>query len=309
MDPPARLGDERIKKAKKAYASRRVPLSDIATLIEGNQKPESGDLVLARVNKLGHHTKLELDNGRRARMNPGDEIILCYGNRYASAQFEAVVGEDLSPCHLVASGGIAGKVLSRDGSARPPTRIVPIGLLGDADGKRLNLRDFALPIATSSKALPAIAVLGSDMRCGKTTVAGSIIRGMTLAGFNVGAAKITGTGAGGDYWTYLDAGAVEVLDFIDAGYSSTYKTPPKEIERIFTTLLDHLAERGADVAVIEIADGARGRVYHQRNDACGIQCRCRQDHRHGRRRRLLDLPGCRRRRGSGFYRCRVFVNL
>lgn len=250
-----RLDGDRLKRAKKSFSTRRVPLSDIATLIEGNLRPESGDLMLARVQKLGHHNKLELENGRRAKMNPDDEIIVCYGNRYASAQYEAVVGEDFSPCHLAASGGIAAQVLSSHASSRPPTRIVPVGLLGDADGKRLNLRDYALSPPTSTKAIPAIAVLGSAMRSGKTAVAASIVRGLTLAGYSVGAAKVTGTGAGGDYWKYLDAGATAVLDFIDAGYSSTYMTTPKETERIFTTLLDHLAERGADVAVMEIADG------------------------------------------------------
>ncbi|MFQ5764527.1 MAG: hypothetical protein ACE5GT_06335 [Rhodospirillales bacterium] len=150
---------------------------------------------------------------------------------------------------------------------------MPIGLLGDADGKRLNLRDYALPPSTSTGAIPAIAVLGSAMRSGKTTVAGSIVRGLTLSGYSVGAAKVTGTGAGGDYWKYLDAGATAVLDFIDAGYSSTYKTTPKETERIFTTLLDHLAERDAEVAVMEIADG-----LFQKETAALVGSDCFREH-------------------------------
>ncbi len=55
------------------------------------------------------------------------------------------------------------------------------------------------------------------MNAGKTTTAASLIKGVTAYGMKVGAAKITGTGAGGDFWFMIDSGTEPVLDFVDAG--------------------------------------------------------------------------------------------
>jgi hypothetical protein len=67
--------------------------------------------------------------------------------------------------------------------------------------------------------------------------------------------KITGTGAGGDTWLLTDAGASPVLDFTDAGMSTTYLAPIAQIESALVSLLAHAANEGVDAAVVEIADG------------------------------------------------------
>lgn len=224
-------------------------------LAERNVKPRAGDLVLARVDRLGHHTKLELYDGRRAQLFIGDEIIVCYGSRYATDQFEARLPADLEPCDLAAAGGIASKVDLCHDRARRPTQISPLGVLTAPDGRYLNLTDFALPVADTCDRLPVLAVVGTSMNAGKTTVAAHLIKGLERAGYTVGAAKVTGTGAGGDRWSMMDAGARIVLDFTDLGYVSTYLLSPRTVEAIFTTIVAHLAAGGADVAVVEIADG------------------------------------------------------
>ena len=48
-----------------------------------------------------------------------------------------------------------------------------------------------------------------------------MVKGLTGAGYRVGAAKVTGTGAGGDLWLMRDHGAYEALDFTDAGMATT----------------------------------------------------------------------------------------
>ena len=58
-----------------------------------------------------------------------------------------------------------------------------------------------------------------------------------------------------------DAGAHQVLDFTDAGYSSTYKVSTKEIEEAATLLIEHLTEAGCGVILVEIADG----LFHDQN--------------------------------------------
>ena len=93
------------------------------------------------------------------------------------------------------------------------------------------------------------------MNAGKTTTAANLIKGLVKANVKVGAAKVTGTGAGGDRWTLVDAGANPALDFTDAGYASTYRVPPLQVENILIQLCSHLTVEGVEFIVLEIADG------------------------------------------------------
>jgi len=250
------LDHGRLAAAKAAYTTRRVDMRVAGTLLTGELEPHSGDLVLACIEKLGQHRHIELGNGRRSVLYRADEIVVCYGNRYAPDQFEAVVPSDLGPCQLAAGGGIAARVLSRHSSRRQATAITPIGLIGDRDGEPLNLTRWALAPTETTGARPyTVAAIGTSMNSGKTTLAASLAHGLTKAGLSVGSAKVTGTGAGGDVWAMLDAGAKEALDFTDAGHATTYKLPLADVERIFLTLTTALAARGLDIIVIEVADG------------------------------------------------------
>lgn len=249
------LDSERLSKAKIAFSCRRVPTDKMKTLVK-NVVPRAGDLVLARVLRKRQHPRIELPSGRKASLFVGDEIVVCYGNRYATDQFEAVVPVNLEPCGLVASGGIAAQVLSRCKSIRSATEIAPIGLIADAKGRPLNLSSFSISDKTADAPSPTcLAVAGSSMNAGKTTSAAQLIRGLSKAGYKVGAAKVTGTGSGGDYWKLLDAGACAVVDFTDAGYASTFKVSAASIEKIVVKLTNHLQALGAQVVVLEIADG------------------------------------------------------
>lgn len=247
----------RIQNAAWAFATRRVPVDAAAMLLPPVGKPETGDLVLAVVDSLGQHPGLQLPSGRRMQMFPGDEIVVAYGNRYASNQFESEVPQTLGPCHLSAGGGIASRVTSWHMRMKSPTQITPIGLLGDDQGRRINLRDYALPTLTriGSAHLTTIAVVGTGMDSGKTQSCAHLVRGLIAAGLKVAYIKITGTGAGGDTWLLKDAGAKPVLDFTDAGMSTTYLAPISQIESALVSLLAHAANEGVDAAVVEIADG------------------------------------------------------
>jgi GTP-binding protein EngB required for normal cell division len=247
---------ERLADARWAFTTRRAHLPSGLTLLMHGVQPRQGDLVLARVTGIGHHSKLELPDGRRSQLYQGDEIVVTYANRYAPDQFEAEVPDNLDDCHLVAAGGIAARMLSRNAKTRNPTRIRPLGLLADLHGRRLNVNDWRIDSGPFPKPLPpVIVVAGTAMNAGKTTAAARLIRGLVRAGKRVGAAKVTGTGAGGDYWQMKDAGACEVVDFTDAGYASTYQLAPQEIEKVFLRLLSHLGSLKTDVIVVEVADG------------------------------------------------------
>ena len=250
----------RLEAAKRSYATRRIPLGDASLLLTNGVVPQSGDLVLARIEHLGHHRRLESPEGRRSQLYVGDEILLCYGARYASDQFEALVPDSLEPCHMVAAGGIASKCVNRHDSTKTPTRIRPLGLIADAAGQRLNLKRYALPanasISASASAKPyCMAVVGTSMNAGKTTTIAGLVKGMSRNGFTVAVGKVTGTGAGGDRWAYVDAGAAEVLDFTDFGYASTYKVPRETLQALLPAMVSRLAQGRPDVIVLELADG------------------------------------------------------
>jgi len=258
------LPQSTVNRAKKAFTTRHVPPAAMKTLLTGELVPRPGDLVLARVDRIRQHARIELANGRRSRLFVGDLIVVAYGNRYAPDQFEALVPQDLAPCHLVAGGGVASKMRVRSPKVKPATEITPLGLLADAKGKRLNLQDWCKPGVNPKQAsqrdshlgdVPVFLVIGSSMNAGKTTTAARLIHGLAADGYRVGAMKITGTGSGGDLWHFKDAGAMDCVDFTDAGHASTYKASTQACLNVFYSLGDYLLEKGAQVLVVEVADG------------------------------------------------------
>jgi molybdopterin-guanine dinucleotide biosynthesis protein len=254
------LTRSRATKAKRAFTTRRIPARDMQTLITGDVRPVSGNLVLATVHELGKHQRIEQLNGRRALMMPGDEILVCYGNRYAPDQFEALVSDDLGLCNLVAGGGIASREVNRHERMMPSTQIMPIGLVGDADGQPLNIVDYRIDFHETdfheiTKAIKVILVVGTSMNAGKTFTAASLICGLKQSGYRVAGIKATGTGSGGDLWKMKDMGADVIMDFTDAGFASTYKAPDEEIEAGVHGLINKAAKRKCDFAIVEIADG------------------------------------------------------
>ena len=256
------LGSELAGRAKQSFATRRVPRQAMSTLVGGAVRPRSGDVVLARIARLGHHKHIEQPHGRRSVLHDGDLVILAYADRYATDQFESYVPFSLGACHMVASGGIASRVRTRSRAVRPATSIVPLGLIGDPMGRPVNVSDFRLEDVLVPKERPrTVAVMGTSMNAGKTTTLHYLLYGMSKAGVRPGATKVTGTGSGNDYWVMLDAGAHMMLDFTDAGLAATFQQPISTLERTMAQLIGHLTIGGCGLNLMEIADG----VFQQEN--------------------------------------------
>lgn len=221
--------------------------------------PRPGDVVLARVGEIRQHRRVETPDSRKAILFPGALILLAYGHRYAADQFLAHVPPTLDHCHLVAAGGIAGVVTHTHDRVDEPTLIEPLGLLATRDGV-VSIADAA-PLSNPLDATPrtdrprVIAVLGTSMNSGKSTVAACLVNGLSAEGHRVGAGKITGTGAGNDRMHYHDAGAHAVLDFTDFGYATTFRLEFADIRALTLNMIHALADTGADTVIVEIADG------------------------------------------------------
>src|SRR5262249_33124608 len=169
--------------------------------------------------------------------------------------FEGYARTDGDRCDLLSMGGLCGLVESKHASVPDPSRLRLLGMIGDADGRPLRLREFALPSVPALRKPRVIVICGSSMDAGKTYTAMSLITGLHRHGYRVAAAKLTGTAAGRDTWNMLDAGGCVALAFIDGGFPSTYLCTLEELLDVHNRLVWHAAAQSADWLVVEIADG------------------------------------------------------
>ena len=244
-----------LEQAKWAFTTRRVQRTDVAGLSPALATAVAGDLVLARISSIGQHRRIQLSSGRPSESYLGDLVVLCCGARYAPDQFEGLAELDVEGADLLAGGGVLGRMRQANGRMRTPTRLTPLGLLTDARGEVLNIGRYALATRRRAGRMQVIGVVGASMNAGKTTAVASLAHGLRRSGRRVAALKLTGTGAFGDFNAYSDAGAQVVADFTDAGMPTTYLQPLRRIEAGIETLLAHAEASGADVAVVELADG------------------------------------------------------
>ncbi len=244
-----------LDRAKWAYTTRRVCRADAAGLDPDVAAATAGDLVLARVARIGSHKRLQLASGAYSALWEGDLIVATCGDRYAVDQF-AGAGTLLSEgCDLLAGGGVVGQLEARNGRMSAPTHLVPLGRILDEAGSPITLTRYARKRAATGRPDTVIGVVGTGMNSGKTTAAAALIRGLTAAGIRTAGLKATGTGSFGDMQAYEDAGAAFIADFTDDGLASTYRQPLPRITATLDALLGHAAAMACEIAVVEIADG------------------------------------------------------
>lgn len=243
-----------IELAKWAFTTRRVNRNDVKGLSANFTNAKAGDLILCEIVKVGHHKRVQLAERRVSISYPGDLVVLCLGDRYAPDQFLATAVIENEHLDLVAGGGVAGRVDAAHSALSKPTQLRPIGLLTGLEGHVLNVADYALPELPANNDVTVIGVFGASMNSGKTTAAVSLAHGLRRAGYKVAGTKATGTGAFGDFNAFADAG-IPVTDFTDVGMATTYRMPLEQVERGFDTLVATAAANGAEIVVVEIADG------------------------------------------------------
>ncbi|MEI4232769.1 hypothetical protein [Roseovarius sp. D22-M7] len=244
-----------LDRAKWTFVTRRVERARVARTDTDFAAARPGDLILAHVDRLGQHRRVQLPSGRPSLIHPGDAVVMACGARYAPDQFEGVAEIDPGGADLLAGGGCIGRMMARNSRIRPATRLMPAARLLDAAGRAVNLADFAIAPHRGEPQPPVIAVLGTSMNSGKTLATAQLVLGLRRAGFCVGAIKATGTGAFGDVNEYSDSGAHYVGDFTDAGMVTTYREPLHRIKSATRALIAEAGAQGCDIVVMEVADG------------------------------------------------------
>jgi len=244
-----------LSSAKWGYVTRRVSGHEHTQVSAGVNTPRLGDFVVTRVIQVGEHDHLENVHGRRVRMFPGDIVVGAYGNRYATDFYEGYLPTANEKVHLLTAGGLIGTVASAHTSKGAPTELEVLGALTTAPAHPFP--PTMSPLASPRRSGPAWAHrrarLFDERR--QDHVAAALVRGLSQAGIRVGAGKVTGSGSGKDHWAYVDAGASVVTDFLDFGMASTFGYPHDRLIETMIAIRNHLAAGGAEVAVLEIADG------------------------------------------------------
>jgi hypothetical protein len=237
------------------YVLRHLPEEAISYLLPTPTLPAIGDVALAEVKQIGKNTALELNNGRRCALHPGDLIAVVFGNRYATMQFEGYARIQNGECDLLSMGGLCGTVQSKHDGVSGPTKLRILGGIGNQDQQPLSSLDFSISVAESPNRVHVAVVCGTSMDAGKTHTVMCTIKGLRNQGYRVAGVKLTGSATGRDTWSMLDAGACVALDFTDGGWPSTYLCTREQLADLYHLLIRHAAERGAEWVVVEIADG------------------------------------------------------
>jgi hypothetical protein len=118
------------------------------------------------------------------------------------------------------------------------------------DGRKLNMRDFVVPLPSAIPLAPVILLVGTSMSAGKTTTARVVVRMLAERGLRVLACKLTGAARYRDILSCLDVGAEYVMDFVDAGLPSTV-CPESDYVPAIEHLLARMAALEPDVIVAE----------------------------------------------------------
>jgi hypothetical protein len=224
-------------------------------LLLDHDRPTAGDAVVVQVDRIGHHRHIETEWERRLRLYQGDRLVGIFGNRYATDVYEGRV-LDLRKLHLLTTSGLIGTVTCRNREVGRPTTVTFLGYLADSHGQRINTKRIRLQSApTHGRSPELVLVVGTGMSTGKTTVMRKILRAMATRGVRVAGCKLTGTASPRDLYEMKATGAVLATDFSDYGFPSTYGESLDDLIRVMDQMGQACGRAGAEIAMIEIADG------------------------------------------------------
>jgi|SRR5580658_328003 hypothetical protein len=225
------------------------------SLLIDHGRPSVADAVVVQVDRIGHHQHLEIEGERRLRLYEGDRLVGVFGNRYATDVYEGRVLE-ARKLHLLTTSGLIGTVTCRNRNVGRPTTVKFVGFLADSHGNRINTKRLLLqPAIPPGRSPDLVLVVGTGMSTGKTTVMRKILRAMATSGVRVAGCKLTGTASPRDLYEMKGTGAVLATDFSDYGFPSTYGESVDDLIRLMDLMGAACGRAGAEIAMIEIADG------------------------------------------------------
>ena len=244
---------------KKALTCRSINQYTLNEQLVANYIPKMGDVAIFRVLQANSGYIMDTDK-RSCHLFDGDLVMLAFGGRYATNQYEGYVPETpATQCQLLGRGGLAGIMRSKNATFRTiPAQLEIIGYATGLDGRVLNTVQHNTLDTFNPFNIPAKVILsvGSSMDSGKTTSAAWLCGGLSAAGKKVAYVKLTGTTFPKDATLNLDRGAQYAADFSDFGFPSTYLLDRTTLLNLYQSLVNKVVqESDAEYIVMEIADG------------------------------------------------------
>ena len=255
--------------------------------------PQAGDvLVLKILNCDVGYGKLEIETGENYSYKNGDFVVGVLGNRYSGTNvYGELSGKPLQKgdkLYQLSIGGIFSESAYVENSHRgeSATYSEVVGFVLNKDTKRiLNIRDINNLNYKSDKITieKNYFIFGTSAEVGKTTFVANLCKYLKSLNKKVACAKVCGTGRLKDKFNYKNAGADFVVDYVDIGYSSTYKLDSKKIDNMIEKLFNlcneqgeyNLYEVGGDMLeggadrILEFATKNKAYIFVIVNDAMG----------------------------------------
>lgn len=211
-----------------------------------------GDYVVGRVvTPPSSKLRVELPDGRLARVFAGDRILGAWGTRFATLEATGSwehIGEDGRFVDMTGAG-LFGTLTSISPFLTRPMELAYEGHVF-VDGVHQTMAGQLPHALPRPWTVPTILVVGSSMSAGKTESARILVHRLRGMGLGVLAGKLTGAARRRDAQSMGDAGALRVYDFVDAGLPSTV-CDEAHFERAMGGLLSRMDLDGVDVAVFE----------------------------------------------------------
>ena len=100
--------------------------------------------------------------------------------------------------------------------------------------------------------VPSIAVIGTGIDSGKTTVTSFIIKTLSNYYKRINACKLAGTASQKDLYSYEDNGAYKTSDFVDYGLPSTCMNDKETIQNCSASIISDMS-KDAEIILMELA--------------------------------------------------------
>ncbi|MBL0051937.1 MAG: hypothetical protein IPP29_10730 [Bacteroidetes bacterium] len=249
-------------KLKKSIAAKDIQTYKLDESKNLTYTPISGDVAIFEIIETGKHETIQSDSKRNVGIFPGDKIMACFADRYATSQFEGYIPtEPTIMLHILGAGGAIGIVKSKNWALKDiePTVVKLVGYCCDENNKIINSKFYNKPKSSFTGHVPnnakIILSIGSTMDSGKTTTAAFLARGLKQTGKKVAFIKFTGTSYTKDKDFVFDCGADVAIDFSDMGFPSTFMCDKPELLDLYQSLLNSLEVEKPNFIVMEIADG------------------------------------------------------
>ncbi len=244
---------------KAALTCKDVHNFSVDTTIINTHTPKMGDVAVFRVLQANGGYIMSTQK-TSSYLFEGDLVMLAFGARYATNQYEGYVPDrPVLQCQLLGRGGVVGIMASKNATFRGvPAQLELVGYAVHPTGKVINTTEYHQLETFNPYKIPAKVILsvGSSMDSGKTTSAAWLCGGLRAAGKKVAYIKLTGTTFPKDASLNVDRGAHYATDFSDFGFPSTFLLDKNTLLNLYQSLVSKAYWEGqAEYIVMEIADG------------------------------------------------------